>query len=172
MTYKVRVRTIKLGAEEAIVYLCKMERKHPTPVLRRLSPTHAVLERFIPVSWIPLSGMKVRSLVRLPTHSAFNWWSAQCAARMLLLSDELMWCCVVNTNRCLGLSMTSQTSLLCIMSSKLQNLSDFHWSNPLSWLIIAMHTAISTHHIILHSSLLSMHVGEMLNLRPGWLQWP
>ena len=35
-------------------------------------------------------GMKMRSLVGLSAHFPFHWWSAQCAARMLLLSDKLM----------------------------------------------------------------------------------
>ena len=54
--------------------------------------THALLGRVIPGVWVPVSGMKMRSLVGLSVHSAFHWWSAQCAARMLLLSDELMNC--------------------------------------------------------------------------------
>ena len=36
------------------------------------------------------------------SHSAFHWWSAYCAARMLL-SDELMRCCAAGTNGCLVL---------------------------------------------------------------------
>ena len=36
-----------------------------------------------------VSGIKVRSLVGLSVHSAFHWWSAHCAARMLLLSEKL-----------------------------------------------------------------------------------
>ena len=69
------------AAEEAITHLYKQERKGPTPVQRRLWRTHAVLERVIPGGWVPVSGMKVRSLVRLSNHSAFHWWSAQRAAR-------------------------------------------------------------------------------------------
>jgi len=38
-------------------------------------------------------GMKVRSLVGLSIHFAFHGCSVQCAARMLMLSDELMSCC-------------------------------------------------------------------------------
>ena len=47
--------------------------------------------------------MAIRSLVGLSTHSAFHWQSAHCATRMLLLSDQLMSCCVAGTNGCLGL---------------------------------------------------------------------
>ena len=47
--------------------------------------------------------MKVRSLLGLFNHSAFHWWSAQCAPRMLLLSDELMSCCAAGANGCLDL---------------------------------------------------------------------
>ena len=47
--------------------------------------------------------MKVRCLVRLSSHSALPWWFAQCAARMLLLSDELMSCCVAGTYGCLDM---------------------------------------------------------------------
>ena len=43
---------------------------------------------------VPVSGMKMRSLVGL---------SAHCAARMLLLSDEMMRCCAAGTNGCLDL---------------------------------------------------------------------
>jgi len=41
--------------------------------------------------------MKVRSLVKLSNHSAFRWWSVQCSACMLLLSDDLMGCCAART---------------------------------------------------------------------------
>ena len=52
---------------------------------------------------MPVSGMKVRSVVGLSDHSAFHWWSAQCDACMLVLSDRLMSCCAVGTNGCLDL---------------------------------------------------------------------
>ena len=45
----------------------------------------------------------MRSLVALSAHSAFHRWSAQYAARMLLLSDEMMSCCAAVTNGCLDL---------------------------------------------------------------------
>ena len=51
--------------------------------------------------WVPVLGMKVRSLIRLSNHSAFHWWSSQCAARMLL-SNKLIELCG-GTNGCLGL---------------------------------------------------------------------
>ena len=50
-----------------------------------LSRTQAVFGRVIPGGWVPVSGMQMRSLVGLSAHSAFHWWSAQCAACMLLL---------------------------------------------------------------------------------------
>ena len=39
------------------------------------------------------------SLVGLSAHPAFHWWSANCAARMLL-SDKLTSCCAAGTNGC------------------------------------------------------------------------
>jgi len=81
----------------AIPHLYKQERIRPTSVERRLIRTHAVLGRAISGGWVPVLGMKVRSLVGLSNHSTFHWRSAHCAPRMLLLSDELMSCCVVGT---------------------------------------------------------------------------
>jgi len=81
------------AAEEAIPHLYKQERKRPTPVRRRLSRTQALLGRVIPGAWVLVSGMKMRSLVGLSSHSTFHWWSAHCAARMLLLS--MNWWAVV-----------------------------------------------------------------------------
>jgi len=46
---------------------------------------------------------KVRNLVGLSNYSAFHWWSAHCAACMLLLSDKLMSSCATGTNGCLDL---------------------------------------------------------------------
>jgi len=86
------------GAEEAIPHLCKQERKRPTP-RRRLSRTQ---EGSFQKDML-VSEMKVRSLVELSNHSAFHQWSAQSAARMLLLSHELMSCCEGGTNVCLDL---------------------------------------------------------------------
>jgi len=51
---------------------------------------------------VPVSGMILRSLVRLSNHSAFRWWFPLCSAGMLL-SDELMSCCAASTNGCLDL---------------------------------------------------------------------
>jgi len=53
--------------------------------------------------WVPVSGINERSLVGLSDHSAFHWWSAHCAARMLLLSDKLTSCWAASTNGCLDL---------------------------------------------------------------------
>ena len=74
------------AAEEAITHLFKQEWKRPTPVRRRLSPTQALLGRAIPGVWVPMSGIKVRSLVAFSNHSAFHRWPAQSAARLLLSS--------------------------------------------------------------------------------------
>ena len=81
------------AAEEAIPHLYKQERKRPTPVRQRLSRTQALLGRVIPGEWAPVPGIKMRSLVGLPAHSALHWLSTQCAARMLLLSQKLASCC-------------------------------------------------------------------------------
>jgi len=43
-----------------------------TPVRRRLSRTQALLGRVIPGVCVPVSGIEVRSLVRLSAHSAFH----------------------------------------------------------------------------------------------------
>jgi len=85
------------AAEEAICHFYKQWQKCLTPARRRLSRTQAVLRRVAPEMWVRVSGMKIRSLVGLSTHSAFHWWSAQCAARILLLSDKLM-SCAAGTN--------------------------------------------------------------------------
>jgi len=52
---------------------------------------------------VPVSGIEVRSLVGLCAHYAFHWWSAHCAARMLLLLEKLMSYCAAGTNGCLDL---------------------------------------------------------------------
>ena len=63
-------------AEEAISHLYKQERKRPTPVRRRLGRTHRLfLEWSFRGGWVPVSGMKMRSLVALFAHYAFHWWS-------------------------------------------------------------------------------------------------
>ena len=89
------------AADEAIPHLYRQERKRPTTVRRRLSWTQVVLGRVTLGGWVPVSGMK--SLVGLFDHSAFHWWCAHCAASMLVLSDELMSCCMAGTNGCLDL---------------------------------------------------------------------
>jgi len=88
------------AAEEAIPHLYKQEWKRLTPVRGRFSRTQALLGRSFR-RWVPVSGMKMRSLVGLSDHFAFHWWSVHCAALLLLLSDELMRCCCgVGTNGC------------------------------------------------------------------------
>jgi len=62
--------------------------KRPTSLRGRLSRTQSLLGRVIPGWWVPVLGMKVRSLVMLSNHSALHWWSAQCAELLLLLSDN------------------------------------------------------------------------------------
>jgi len=61
------------AAEEAIPHFYRQERKRPTPVWRRLSRTQALLGRSIPWEWVPVSVMKMRSLVGLSVHSALHW---------------------------------------------------------------------------------------------------
>jgi len=87
------------AAKEAIPHLCKQEQKRQTPVRRRLSRTHAILGRVIPGGWMPVSGMKVRSLVgvHLSSHSTFHRWSGQCAAPLLLSSEEMINSCAART---------------------------------------------------------------------------
>jgi len=104
------------AAEEAIPYLYKHEWKRPIVVRRRLSWTQALLRRIASVGWVSVLVMKIRSLVGLSAHSMFYWWSTQCAARMLLLSEELMGCCVAGTNgcldlRCRGFALNRQVSI-------------------------------------------------------------
>ena len=77
------------GRRGGMPHLHKQERKNPTSVRRRLRRTQAVLGRVVPRGWVPVSGKKVRSLVGLSARSAFHWWSAQCAARMLLLNKPM-----------------------------------------------------------------------------------
>ena len=57
---------------EAIPHLYRQERKRPTPVWRRLSRTQALLGRVILGVCVPVSGIKVWSLVGLSAHSAFH----------------------------------------------------------------------------------------------------
>ena len=91
------------AADEAIPHFYRQERKRLTPVRKRLTWTQAFLGRVIPGMCVLVSGIEVRSLVGLSTHSAFHWWSAHCAARMFLLSEKLMSCCAADTNGCLDL---------------------------------------------------------------------
>jgi len=51
---------------------------------------------------VPVSGIKVQSLVGLSAHSAFHWRSTHCATHMLL-SENLTSCCAAGTNGCLDL---------------------------------------------------------------------
>jgi len=56
-----------------------------------------------PGGWVPVSGMKVRSVVVLSNHSAFNQLSVRSDTPLLFLSDELMSCCAADTNGYLDL---------------------------------------------------------------------
>ena len=64
----------------------------------RLSRTHTVLGRVVSEGSVPVSEMKVRSLVGLSHHSTFHWRSTQSAECVLLCSDEMMSCCASGTN--------------------------------------------------------------------------
>ena len=97
------------AAEGAITHVSKQERQRPRAVRRRLRRTRSVLVRVIPGVWVPVSEMKVRSHAVFSNHSAFHWWSAQSAAFLLLLSDELMSSCAAGTNGCLDLGCCSFT---------------------------------------------------------------
>ena len=69
----------------------------------KLDPRCSRKGHFIPEGWVPVSQKQLQSLVGLSNHTAFHRWSAQSAARMLLLSDEMMSCCAAGTNGCLDL---------------------------------------------------------------------
>ena len=60
------------AVEGVIPYLFKQERKSPTPVRRRLSRIQVVLGRATLGVFVPMSGMRVRSLAGLSNHSAFH----------------------------------------------------------------------------------------------------
>jgi len=53
------------AAEVATTHLYRQESKRPTPVRRRFSRTQALLGRVIPEEWVPVSGMKMWSLVEV-----------------------------------------------------------------------------------------------------------
>jgi len=58
----------------------------------RLSGTQALLGKVTPRVWV--SGMKMRSLVGLSNYSALHWWSAHCAASIVIVvrwTDELLY---------------------------------------------------------------------------------
>jgi len=92
-----------LATEEATLHLYKQERKRPTPVLRRLSRTQALLGKFAPGVLYRCRGLKCGVLrVCLPTpHSIGNPPSAPHVC--CLLSDEQMSCCAAGTNGYLDL---------------------------------------------------------------------
>ena len=55
----------------------------------------------------------------------------------------------------------NKSAVLCVISSKLQNWSDFRWSNPFSWLIIVTQTVILIYHNSWHNSLLFMCLAQL-----------
>ena len=65
------------AAEKAIPHLCKQEWKRLTPVRRWLSWIHAIFSTAILWGWVPMSGMKVQSLVVLsnPGLGSGSWGS-------------------------------------------------------------------------------------------------
>ena len=86
-------------AEEDIPHLYKQERKRPTLVWRRLNQ----IQRFLGGSFRGVGagvGDENAESCGLSVHSAFHWWSAHSAARMLL-AYKLMRCCAAGTNGCL-----------------------------------------------------------------------
>ena len=52
---------------------------------------------------MPMSGMKVHSLVVFSNHSTFHRGSTQSATLLLLSTDKLMSCCALGTIGCLDL---------------------------------------------------------------------
>jgi len=60
------------GRRRGHPHLCKQERERPTPVLWRLSRTHAGRGKAIPVRWVLVLEMKVLCLVVLSANSAFH----------------------------------------------------------------------------------------------------
>ena len=55
------------------------------------SRTQALRGRVIPRVCVPVSGIKMQSLVGLSTHSAFHWWSAHRAARTVCCCCQKNW---------------------------------------------------------------------------------
>jgi len=51
----------------------------------------------------PHSQAAEEAIPHLYKQEVIHWWSAHCAARMLLLPDKLMRCCAAGTNACLDL---------------------------------------------------------------------
>jgi len=81
----------------------KQERKHPTPMRRRLSRTHAVFWRVISERWVPVSGNKStepRSVVE-PLHASSVIRPER--RTYVVLSDRLMIRRVAGTIGCLDL---------------------------------------------------------------------
>ena len=61
---------------------------------RRLSRTWALLGRVIQGVCVPVSGIKIRSLVGLFAHSTFHWWYAHSAARICCCCQMNWWVAV------------------------------------------------------------------------------
>ena len=59
--------------------------------------------RAIPGDWVPMSGMKIWSLIVLSYCSSFHLWYVE-VPHLLLSSEELMSCCVTGTNGCFDLT--------------------------------------------------------------------
>jgi len=57
------------GRREGHTPLCKQEQERLITECRWLSRTHTILERVIPGGWVPVSEMKVWSLIVLSNHS-------------------------------------------------------------------------------------------------------
>jgi len=96
------------AAKGAILHLCKHEQKHLTPVQKRLSCSHALLDKAIPRGWVLMSGMKAQSLIVFSNHSAFHRCYIQTTALFLFSSDKLMLLCLYPQLLCSGYKWVSR----------------------------------------------------------------
>jgi len=79
------------ATEGAILHLHNQDQKRPKLVRRRLSQTHTVLGRAVPGGWVPVLGMKARSLIRLSNHSALHQWPTQPHIDLSVLPPSPRW---------------------------------------------------------------------------------
>jgi len=102
MTGGLFVCTTLTGRRGGHTHLYRQDMKRPTPVRRRLSRTQALLGRVIPGGGADVRDENAESC-GLFAYFTIHWWSAHSAARMLVLSNELMSCCAAGTNGCVDM---------------------------------------------------------------------